>query len=138
MTGPGVSHRDFLLAGASAALAGAAPLGAAEPAPADPELICRENRREGALDWQLTRVRVDGDESLRSRWIEGFVSRQSVAAGEELELFVSTNPAARFKVELFRLGFYGGRGARRVAELGPFEGKTQPDPPTGEKRIREC
>jgi hypothetical protein len=135
---PTVTRRDFIVAGASAALAGSVPAAAAEPAPADPELIRRENRRDGSLDWQLTRVRVDGENGLRSRWIEGFASRQSIAAGEALELLVSTNPPARFKVELFRLGFYGGRGARRVAELGPFEGKTQPEPPEGPKRIREC
>jgi hypothetical protein len=127
--------------GASAAISGAArgaEVSPLEATKAVPDLIARENRREGSLDWQLTRVRVDGDNGFRSRSIEGFVSRQSVAAGEELELFVSANPPARFKVEIFRLGYYGGRGARLVTEIGPFQGKTQDDPPEGQKRLREC
>jgi hypothetical protein len=61
-----------------------------------------------------------------------------VKAGEELDVFVSTKPAAKFKIEIFRTGFYGGRGARKLAELGPFDGKEQPTPGIGEKRLREC
>jgi len=138
---PEITRRDFIIAGAAAAVAGAStgqPLAAVEPAEASPDLIPRENRREGALDWQLTRVRVDGEEGSRSRWIEGFASRQSAAAGETVEFCVSTDPPAPFTIEIFRMGNYGGRGARLVAALGPFEGKKQPDPPIGPKRIREC
>ena len=51
-----------------------------------------ENRREGSIDWQLTRVRVDGGE-FRSPWIEGYCSRQSVKAGETIDVCVSTSPA---------------------------------------------
>ena len=29
-------------------------------------------------------------------------------------------------------------GGRHLAELGPFEGVTQPDPPVGPKRLRDC
>ncbi|MFN7565062.1 MAG: N,N-dimethylformamidase beta subunit family domain-containing protein, partial [Prosthecobacter sp.] len=91
----------------------------------------------GSTDWQLTRMRLDGS-GYRSTVIEGYCSRQSVKAGEVLDVFVSTKPAAQFKFEIFRTGFYGGRGARKLAELGPFEGKEQPTPGIGEKRLREC
>jgi hypothetical protein len=56
-----------------------------------------ENKREGARDWQLTRVRGRAG-MARVPDIEGYCSRQSVAAGETLDLFVSTTPAARFKI----------------------------------------
>ncbi|MCB1212419.1 MAG: hypothetical protein KDK97_24055, partial [Verrucomicrobiales bacterium] len=101
-------------------------------------LIEMENTREGALDWQLTRMRLDKAEGVRSPMIEGYCSRQSVRAGEPLEIFVSTQPAARFKMEVFRTGYYGGRGARLTGEYGPFEGKPQTVPEVGEMRLREC
>src|SRR5690606_29564647 len=70
-----------------------------------PSLIAEENSKEGALDWQLTRVRVDGD-GFRSPWIEGYCSRQSVEAGDEIDIYVSTNPARQFRLEIFRMGYY--------------------------------
>src|SRR5579875_3827146 len=65
-------------------------------------LIPQENARPGALDWQLTRVRADR-EGFRSPWIEGYCSKQSVRAGETIEIMVSTRPARRFRIELFRM-----------------------------------
>ena len=101
-------------------------------------LIETENAREGALDWQLTRMRLDKAEGFRSPVIEGYCSRQSLKAGEVLDVFVSTTPAARFKMEVFRTGYYGGRGARLMGEYGPFDGKPQPVPEVGDMRLREC
>src|SRR4051794_13584129 len=49
--------------------------------------IVEENRKPGAADWQLTRVRPDG-EGYRSPSIEGYCSRQSVAAGESVDIMV--------------------------------------------------
>ena len=36
------------------------------------------------------------------------------------------------------MGYYGGRGARLVTTLGPFEGKAQPVPTPGPKNLHEC
>ncbi len=96
-----------------------------------------ENKLEGSNDWQLTRVRVDAGE-FRSPWIEGYCSRQSVQAGETLDVCVSTSPARAFKFELFRMGYYGGRGARLVKSIDRIEGKTQAVPEPGDKNIHEC
>jgi hypothetical protein len=96
-----------------------------------------ENRRTGATDWQLTRVRVDA-QGFRSPWIEGYCSKQSVVNGETIDIMVSTNPPARFELEIFRMGYYSGRGARLITKLGPFSGKTQQDPAIGEKNLHEC
>ena len=114
------------------------PSSVAGEAAADPLLIQRENAQEGALDWQLTRVRLDKVGGFRSPWIEGYCSRQSVQAGEALDIMVSTDPPGRFTIEIFRTGYYGGRGARLMTTLGPFAGQAQPVPPVGEKRLREC
>lgn len=101
-------------------------------------LISEENAKPGARDWQLTRMRLDKNGGFRSPSIEGYCSRLSVRAGEALDIFVSMKPAARFKIEIFRTGYYGGLGARLMTELGPFQGKEQPVPGIGEKRLREC
>ena len=100
-------------------------------------VIADENRKAGALDWQLTRVRPDRD-GFRSPWIEGYCSRQSVPAGEAIDIMVSTNPPRKFQIEIFRMGYYGGRGARLVKVVGPLEGKAQPVPIAGPKNLHEC
>lgn len=100
--------------------------------------IAQENARPGALDWQLTRVRLDKPGGFRSQWIEGYCSKQSVQAGESLDIMVSTNPPRPFVIEIFRTGYYGGRGARLMQTLGPFPGKAQPVPSPGEKNLHEC
>ncbi len=116
----------------------AAPFTQADDPKPDPTLIARENAREGARDWQLTRVRVDGLDGTRSRWIEGFATKQSVRAGESIDFKVSTDPVGKFSIDVFRMGYYAGRGARRMVTLGPFNGKTQPTPGPGAKDIHEC
>ena len=128
------SRRDFLKASAVALAAGR--VCQAEPRRQRKEdLIKRENEREGALDWQLTRVRPEGYNNPN---IEGYCSSQSVKAGERIDVMVSTAPAAQFTIEIFRMGYYGGRGARAMKTLGPFKGKQQPKPPVGEGRQRRC
>jgi hypothetical protein len=104
----------------------------------NPKLIAQENQKPGANDWQLTRVRLDKTRGFRSPFIESYCSRQSVEAGETLDIMVSTNPPGRFQIEIFRMGYYGGRGARLMATLGPFQGKMQSDPEIGPRRLREC
>jgi hypothetical protein len=109
--------------------------GAARPRP---DLIASENRKPGAADWQLTKVRMISQNGVRSPFIEGYCSRQSVEAGEKLKIMVSTDPPSRFVLEIFRTGYYGGQGARLVTRLGPFPGKAQPIPEVGPNRLREC
>ena len=48
------------------------------------DLIRTENQREGTTDWQLTYTRVDPKTRWRSPLIEGYVSKQSVRAGETI------------------------------------------------------
>ena len=51
---------------------------------------------------------------------------------------VSTNPPSPFTIDLYRLGYYGGRAAGMSAGSGPFDGTVQPEPPVGPERLREC
>lgn len=99
--------------------------------------IPTENAKAGSDDWQLTRVRPDSS-GYRSPWIEGYCSRQSVRAGETIDIFVSTNPAESYQIEFFRTGYYGGKGARLMKTVGPLQGKPQVTPAPGEKDLHEC
>lgn len=105
-----------------------------------PQLITEENARPGAADWQLTRVRLDQARGFRNPDIEGYCSRQSVAAGEEIRFFVSTRLEKDFTLEIYRTGYYQGRGARLMTTLGPFPGKPQPvpEPTRGDRHLHEC
>lgn len=136
-------HQQVVRAAAMLALLVAGALGAGNGLGADqqaaaPNPIQRENAREGATDWQLTRTRVDKPDGCRCLAIEGYCSRQSVAAGEKLQIMVSTQPASKFQIEIFRTGYYGGRGARLVTRIGPLEGKAQPTPEPDERTMHEC
>jgi hypothetical protein len=102
-----------------------------------PGLIREENRKEGSTDWQLTRVRPDR-EGFLTPYIEGYCSRQSVATGDSLDVFVSTDPPRPFRIEVFRMGYYGGRGARLMTTLGPLEGRAQPIPRPANRNLHEC
>jgi hypothetical protein len=61
-----------------------------------------------------------------------------VAAGESIDFMVSADPPGKFTIDVFRMGYYGGRGARLMTTLGPLAGKAQPMPPVGPRRVREC
>ncbi len=102
------------------------------------EVIRQENAKSGSNDWQLTRVRLDSPTGTRSPAIEGYCTRQSVRTGETIDICVSTNPPQPFQIEIFRTGYYGGKGARLMADLGKFQGETQPTPLPGEKNLHEC
>jgi hypothetical protein len=93
--------------------------------------IKRENARPGEAEWWSPPHAPQGA-------IEGYCTQPSVVAGDPLALCVSTDPAARYEARVYRLGWYGGAGARRVATLGPNVGLARPvpspDPETGINR----
>jgi N,N-dimethylformamidase beta subunit-like, C-terminal len=111
--------------------------------------IWRENHRPGRWGWILRHA--------SRRHLEAYGSQVSVVAGQTVDLHVSTVPAGRYRIEVFRLGWYGGAGARLVecqpgcagqpgARAGPgqdrrlLRGRARPvppgDPATGELALR--
>ncbi len=133
-----MKRREILKSALAAGMTAALPAAAAPFERRRRDLIRAENEKPGTLDWMLTRTGVDPATKYRCPWIEGYCSHASIAAGETLEVMVSTNPASPFRLDLYRMGYYGGAGARHVLSLGPFAGSVQPDPPVGERRVREC
>ena len=71
--------------------------------------IQRENRQPGTTAWQLTNP-------ADNRQIEGYASLTSVPVGGNINLFVNTQDAT-YTLTVFRMGWYGGKGGRKV--LGP-------------------
>src|SRR3954452_19834816 len=139
---PNLSRRGFLKTSAGAALGGTLASGLPEKARAADRprqnVIAEENAKPGSRDWQLTRVRLDKQAGFRAPGIEGDCSRQSGKAGGKAGVFGSTKKPARFEIEIFRTGYYGGCGARLMTKLGPFDGEPQTVPPVmGEERLRE-
>src|SRR5436190_99680 len=129
---PRITRRDLLKgaigAGALSTLSGCARLNPGSEA-SQRDLIARENARAGTRDWLLTNTRIDPATKFRCPWIEGYCSRTSVRPGETINFHVSTNPSSPFRIDLYRMGYYGGAGGRQLTTLGPFKGITQPDPP---------
>lgn len=141
---PSPTRRSFLKTTASAAavsIGAQAVASAATPeAKRQPDLIKTENAKPGSADWQLTRVQPNAGSKFRTTLIEGYCSKQSVAAGDSIDIMVSSDPATDFTIEIFRTGYYEGAGARLMKKLGPFKGKTQPtpEPERGERQLYEC
>jgi len=121
-----LSRRELLALGAAAV---AAPL---------PGATADENVRPGDADWQLSYAKFDSKEKNRSPFIEGYCDRTSVRAGETIRFFLSTNEPAKARIDLFRMGYYGGKGARRVKTFENLAVKPQPTPEMKGLRLREC
>src|SRR5262245_4496456 len=105
--------------------------------------IVRENKNQGTTNWLLfnwDKVIAPGSNDLgkREKGIEGYCSHASIRAGETLKVFVSTEPAAPFKIDFYRMGYYGGKGGRLMHSTGSLRGKTQPTPEEGAKALIEC
>lgn len=102
--------------------------------------VVAENRRPGTVEWQLKHYRFDDrtGSGLRSPQLEGYASELSVYPGQKIGFMVGTDPAAQFRIDVYRTGYYGGKGGRHMLRLGPFAGQAQPVPPMGMERVREC
>jgi hypothetical protein len=130
-----ISRRQALLLSTGAILSGCAHEAFA---PARRDTIRLENAKPGTRDWMLSNTRIDPATKYRCPWIEGYCSHTSVKAGDQVSFHVSTNPASPFRIDIYRMGFYGGAGGRLMQSLGPFSGNVQPDPPIGPNRLRQC
>lgn len=111
--------------------------------------IVSENRLEGTLDWQITRYNFEYPDmvqgaaqnlirGLRSPTIEGFASATSVYPGEQIDFKVSLNPVGAYTIDIYRMGYYGGKGGRHYHHIGPLDGSPQTVPMETVERLREC
>ena len=118
-------------------------IGIAVSAAAQSNPIQIENAMPGSTDWLLTRVVRHDDELYELGWhrrkgIEAYASRTSVTAGDALEVHVSTYPASQYTVSIYRMGYYGGAGARLIRTIGPLQGTVEATPSDGTRHVVEC
>ena len=85
---------------------------AACPAPAGSNEIVVENCQTGSprSEWDISGA---GDTS-----IQGFATDMSVNRGTSVSFKIST-PATSYRIDIYRMGYYGGDGARKVATINP-------------------
>jgi hypothetical protein len=87
--------------------------------------IQAENALPGTTAWRLPQSPPGT--------IEGYASEVSVAPRDALHLHVSTTPAARYRIEVYRVGWDAGAGGRLVGCApscgGDEQGSSRPVPP---------
>jgi hypothetical protein len=93
--------------------------------------VVKENERKGTPDWQITNPNGAGG-------IEGYASEVQATAGQDVTLYVSTS-APTYVVQAYRIGYYGGDGARLVWQSPTEQGVVQPTcPVTSGTNMVEC
>lgn len=102
------------------------PMGAARAAD-NPIVI--ENQNAGTTAWRLGQAGyLIADDT--NRQVEGYASATSVNKGESLDFFVSVKTPQNFTADIYRLGYYGGKGGRLMGHVGPIAGIQQAPCPT--------
>src|SRR5205807_5585554 len=79
-----------------------------------------ENAKPGTSDWRVSNAGKPGD-------IEGFADKVSAQQGDTVRLFVTTKDPG-YHVVAYRVGYYGGLGAREVWKSAPLPGHVQDAP----------
>jgi len=93
--------------------------------------VISENARPGTRAWTLAKPADHGQ-------IAGFTSAVSIQAGDPLALYVTTTAPA-YRVDAFRMGYYGGAGARQVWSAAGVTGTVQPTcPVTPDTHTVQC
>ncbi|GAA2493171.1 hypothetical protein GCM10010406_31560 [Streptomyces thermolineatus] len=62
------------------------------------------------------------------RQIKGFASSGSVTPGGSVDFRITVNPPQQFSVDVYRIGHYGGDGARLISSSPRLSGIVQPPP----------
>ncbi|MBX5484732.1 MAG: hypothetical protein IRZ16_23155 [Myxococcaceae bacterium] len=83
-----------------------------------PNPIPAENAKPGDPDWR------DGLSSWSGE-VEVYADHESLFAGERLGVKVSTSTASTVSATVYRIGWYGGAGARKVWSGGPWSTSKQ-------------
>src|SRR5438445_7471515 len=77
-------------------------------------IVCENQQSAGVTPQSQWDVAGSGDAS-----IQGFATDISVNKGGTVIFKIATD-ATVFNIDIYRLGYYGGSGARKIKTLGPF------------------
>ena len=84
-------------------------------------IICTENLKPGnpSNEWDIS--------GAGSSNIEGYAAQMSVNKGETVQFKVNTN-SSDYRLDIYRIGYYGGSGARKIATIQPSAALPQTQP----------
>ncbi|WP_338134651.1 N,N-dimethylformamidase beta subunit family domain-containing protein [Staphylospora marina] len=85
--------------------------------------VVAENRKPGSERWKIT--------NPAGNRLQGYASAESVVPGESITFYVHSETP--FQMEIYRMGWYGGKGGRHMTTLNGFQASPQnlePDPET--------
>ncbi|MEA5573574.1 N,N-dimethylformamidase beta subunit family domain-containing protein [Calothrix sp. UHCC 0171] len=83
--------------------------------------IVLENQKTGTTNWQISNQANNNE-------IAGFAGATSINKGESIPIKVSLATPGQYRIDIYRLGYYGGAGARFITSSGLLNGVTQAGP----------
>jgi len=87
--------------------------------------IALENQQPGSDQWAMyAGGGIPADDV--NKQIKGYASAASVNTGGSITFYVSVTPAQNYSIDIYRMGYYQGNGARRLQSVGPLAGVQQP------------
>lgn len=89
--------------------------------------IQRENQSPGTTSWQLSKPAPYDAKTFDFPTIEGYAWTTSAQAGDELQFSVSTTSPS-FSADIYRMGWYQGKGGRLMQSITAIQGHTFPLP----------
>jgi hypothetical protein len=82
--------------------------------------VARENAQQGTTGWQIP------DDLAATSQVQAYASATSVAPGQSITFYVSTqNAGTTYRMDIYRMGWYGGLGGRLIASKTGLAGLAQ-------------
>ena len=83
--------------------------------------IVLENHKAGTTAWKITNLATNDE-------IAGYGDTTSINKGQALNLKISLSQAGQYRLDVYRLGYYGGKGGRLITSVMDLNGVTQASP----------
>jgi hypothetical protein len=83
--------------------------------------IVLENQKTGTTAWKITNLATNDE-------IAGYGDATSINKGQALNLKISLSQAGQYRLDVYRLGYYGGKGGRLITSVTDLNGVTQASP----------
>ncbi len=84
--------------------------------------IVLENQKTGTRGWEIPNSNIAINE------ISGYGNATSINKGQSIDLKISLAQAGQYRIDVYRLGYYGGNGGRLVTSVAGLNGVRQADP----------
>jgi hypothetical protein len=83
--------------------------------------IVLENQKAGTTAWKITNLATNNE-------IAGYGDATSINKGQVLNLKISLAQAGQYRLDVYRLGYYDGKGGRLITSVTDLNGVTQGSP----------